>query len=109
MGLKHSTRLAYGFEIPANTDLEEIDRALGGAPDDDPDAVGYAVIGDWDAALLCTRHTVIAKNTVLRLTPDVLAPSEVLAKWEAALHDVAVRLGYADHPAPAWLVVHNYR
>lgn len=109
MGLKHSTLLAYGFEIPKDTDLEEIDRALGDEPNDDPDAVGYTVIGDWDAALLCTRFTAVAENTVLRLTPEALAPSDVFAKWDAALHDIAVRLGYPDHPAAAWLVIHNYR
>ena len=109
MGLKHTTTLAYGFEIPADTDLDRIDRALGEERNDDPDAVGYTVVGDWDKAILCTRFTAIRENTILRLTPETLAPAEQLAAWEAALHDAATRMGCPDHPAPAWLVIHNYR
>lgn len=109
MGLKNSTSLAYGFEIPTSIDLDQIDRALGEERNDDPDCVGYTVVGDWDKAVLCTRFTSVGENQVLRLTPGTLASPEQLAAWETALHDAAVRMGCADHPAPAWLVIHNYR
>ncbi|MEU8968086.1 hypothetical protein AB0D11_02225 [Streptomyces monashensis] len=109
MGLYHSTYLAYGFEIPTDIDVDDIDRALGEERNDDPDAVGYTVIGDRDKAILCTRFRAVSENKVVRLTTDALAPSDQTAAWDAALHDVAVRLGQPDHPAPAWLVVHNYR
>ena len=109
MGLYHTVGLAYGFEIPTSIDLDDIDRALGEERNDDPDCVGYLIVGDWDKAILCTRYTAVAGNEVVRLTPDALAPPDELAAWETALHDAAVRLGLTDHPAPAWLVIHNYR
>jgi len=109
MGLYRSTRLAYGFEIPATTNLDDINDALEGQPDDNPDAVGYVLVGYGDATVLCTRFTTVEENTVLRLTSDVLAAVTELAEWDAALDTVAVRLGYEDHPEPAWLVIHNYR
>lgn len=108
MGLYHSVGLAYGFEIPADTDIDAIDRALFGQPDS-PDSVGYIVVGDMDQLLLVTRYTNAEENTVVRLTPDTLAEPADLARWEASLHEAAVRLGYTGHPAPAWLLVHNYR
>jgi hypothetical protein len=108
MGLYHSVGIAYGFEIPTNTDHDDIDRALFGQPDN-ADSVGYLVIGDHDRLLLVTRVTTVAENAVVRLTPDALAQPDELAEWESALHDAAVRLGLTDHPAPAWLVIHNYR
>lgn len=109
MGLYHNVSLAYGFEIPADTDLDAIDRALGDERNDDPDAVGYTVIGDRDKAILCTRFTPVKENEVIPLIPDELASAAELAAWESALDYTAVRLGYADHPEPRWLVVHNYR
>jgi hypothetical protein len=108
MGLYHSTTLAYGFEIPADTDLGQLDRALGEERNDAPDAVGYTVVGDRDKAILCTRFRQIPENTVLRITADMASVAE-LADWDAALDYVAVRLGLTDHPAPAWLLIHNYR
>jgi hypothetical protein len=108
MGLHHSTYVAYGFEIPTSIGLDDIDRALGEERNDDPDCVGYTIVGDWDKALLCTRYTVVEENAVVRLTADTLAQPERLAAWETALHDVAVRLGCPDHPAPAWLVIHDH-
>ncbi|MBD9700697.1 hypothetical protein IHE56_01035 [Streptomyces sp. ID01-12c] len=108
MGLYHSVSLSYGFEIPARTDVDEIDRALRGQPNS-PDSVGYIVVGDRDQLLLVTRSTCVAENEVVRVTPDTLAEPTDLATWDTALHDAAVRLGLTDHPAPAWLVIHNYR
>jgi hypothetical protein len=109
MGLYHSVALAYGFEIPADTDLDQLDRVIGDGPDLLKDSVGQIVIGDFDQLLLVTRYTPTAENTVVRLTGDSLAKTDELTAWDAALHDVAVRLGHVDHPAPAWLLIHNYR
>lgn len=108
MSLHHAVDLAYGIEIPTTTDLDAIDNALSNQPT--PTAhVSYVVVGDRDQLLLVTRSTDIEENTVVRLTTDTLAQPFELATWEQALHDVAVRLGHADHPEPAWLVIHNYR
>lgn len=108
MGLYHSVSLSYGFEIPSRTDLNDLDSALQGQPNS-PDSVGYIVVGDCDRLLLVTRSTVVAENEVVRVTPDALAEPADLTVWASALHDAAVRLGLTDHPAPAWLAVHNYR
>jgi len=109
MGLYHSVGIGYGFEIPATTDLDQLDQVIGDGPDLVKDSVGHIVVGDYDRLLLVTRYTPIEENAVVRLTSDALAPAAELAVWEAALHAVAVRLGHTDHPAPAWLVIHNYR
>lgn len=108
MGLYHSVSLSYGFEIPARTDTEDIDRALSDQPNS-PDSVGYIVVGDRDQLLLVTRSTLVAENEVVRVTPDTLAEPADLAAWDTALRDAAARLGLTDHPAPAWLLIHNYR
>jgi hypothetical protein len=108
MGFYHSVSLSYGFEIPPRTDIDEIDRALFGQPNS-PDSVGYIVVGDCDRLLLVTRSTRVDENEVVRITPDTLAEPTDLTAWDTALHDAAVRLGLADHPAPAWLLIHNYR
>ena len=108
MGLYHSVSLAYGFEIPTNTDLDAIDRALGTERNDDPDCVGYTNVGDNDKAILCTRYRTVAENTIVPVTADMAAVAE-LAAWDSALHYVAVRLGHEQHPEPRWLVIHNYR
>ena len=107
MGLYHSVALAYGFEIPADTDVDAIDRACFGQ-EYTPDGVGYVVVGDCDQLLLVTRHAKAKENTVTRITAD-LATAEELAAWDAALHAVAIRLGLADHEPPGWLLIHNYR
>jgi hypothetical protein len=107
MGLYHSVNVVYGFEIPPHTDVDEIDRALQNQPYD-PDSVGYIVVGDCDQLLLATRCTRVDENAVVPLTPEFFTPPE-LADWGVALHEAAVRLGLTDHPAPAWLVIHNYR
>lgn len=112
MGLYHSVSLSYGFEIPARTGIDEIDRACDSAcsgKPNGPDSVGYIIVGDCDRLILATRSTLVAETEVVRVTPDTLAEPADLAAWDTSLHDVAVRLGLADHPAPAWLVIHNYR
>lgn len=107
MGLKRSVGIGYGFEIPNTTDLNDLDRACFGQPDS-PDSVGYIVVGDYDRLLLITRHLPVKENEVVRLGWSLAEPAD-LAAWEEALHAVAIRLGIPDHPAPAWLAVHNYR
>lgn len=109
MGLYHSVSLTYGFEIPTTTDLDALDKVIGDGPDLVKDSVGHHVVGDYDRLLLVTRFTPVDENEVVCLTGDEHAQSAELAAWDRALHDVAVRLGYTDHPQPAWLVVHNYR
>lgn len=108
MGLSHTVALGYGFEIPNDAHPEDIDRALADQPQH-PDSIGYLVIGDYDRMLLVTRCERVGENEVVRLTPDTLTAPAVLADWDNALHDTAVRLGYPDHPAPTWLVIHNHR
>ena len=108
MGLDHSVAVTYGFEIPNTTDLDSLDQVIGDGPDLVKDSVGHHVIGDYERLLLCTRFIPVKENEVLRLGWSLAEPAE-LAAWEEALHAVAVRLGLPDHPAPAWLAVHNYR
>ena len=106
MGLYHSVAISYGFEIPADTDIDTIDRACFGQPDS-PDSVGYIIVGDRDRLLLVTRHTRAKENTVTRITAD-MATAEGLKAWDAALHAVAGRLGLADHDPPGWLLIHDH-
>ncbi|MFD7705595.1 hypothetical protein [Streptomyces sp. NPDC059786] len=108
MGLYHGVGIGYGFEIPASTDLDRLDQVIGDGPDLVKDSVGHIVVGDFERLLLVTRYTPVAENEVVRLTADSLATPAELAAWEAALHGIAVRLGCADHPAPAWLLIHDY-
>lgn len=107
MGLYHSVNIVYGIEIPNRTDLNDLDRELRGQPYN-PDAVGYIVVGDCDRLILATRCVRVEENAVVSLTPDFFTPTG-LSDWGVALHEAAVRLGLADHPAPAWLLIHNYR
>ena len=109
MGLYHSVSLSYGFEIPADTDLDRLDEVIGDGPDLVKDNVGHVIVGDWERLLLVTRFTSVGENDVVRLVADSLARPEELAAWEAALHDVAVHIGQPDHPAPAWLLTHSLR
>lgn len=106
MGLYHSVGLGYGIEIPNDTDIDDIDRALFGQPNS-PDSVGYLLVGDRDKALLVTRYVRAEENTVTRLTAD-LATAEELTAWDAALHAAVDRLGLADCSTPAWLLIHDY-
>jgi predicted amino acid racemase len=107
MGLYHSVGIAYGFELPADTDLDAIDRALFGQPNT-PDSVGHLIIGDRDQLLLVTEVQQVKENTVVPLTGEYYTRPEV-TQWLIALHEAAVRIGYPDHPMPTWLVIHNYR
>lgn len=106
MGLYHSVGLGYGIEISNDTDTDDIDRALFGQPNS-PDSVGYLIVGDRDKTLLVTRYVRAEENTVTRLTAD-LATDEELTAWDAALHAAVARLGLADRPTPAWLLIHDY-
>lgn len=108
MGLYHSVALAYGFEIPADTDTDAIDRACFGQEHTE-DAVGYLVVGDRDQLLLVTRIVRAAENTVTPVAPGTHATPAEETAWVVALHDVALRLGHTDHPLPTWLLIHNYR
>lgn len=109
MGLYHSVGIAFGFEIPTDTDYDQLDKVIGDGPDLLKDSVGHITVGDGDRLLLVTRYSPIEENEVVRLTGEALAQPGELAVWEAALHDAAVRLGHPDHSAPAWLAIHNYR
>src|SRR5690606_25278260 len=108
MGLYHSVAVAYGFEIPADTDIDHLDRVIGDGPDLLKDSVGHIIVGDYDRLLLVTRYTTAEENAVVRLTAD-MATTEELAAWDAALPAVAARLDHADHEPPGWLLIHNYR
>lgn len=107
MGLYHSVDIVYGFEIPTSTDIDAIDAALSNQPTP-AGHVSYVVVGDWDRLLLVAHSIDADENTAVPITPDFFTRYEIPA-WDKALHDVAVRLGHTDHPAPAWLVIHNYR
>ena len=107
MGLYHSVGLGYGIEIPNTTDIDAIGNVLRDQPNI-PDRVGYIVVGDCDRLLLVTRYQRAEENEVVRLTGDSLAAPGELAVWEEALHAAAIRLGLTDHPAPAWLLIHDY-
>lgn len=109
MGLYHSVGIAYGFEIPTTTDPEQLDKVIGDGHNLVKDSVGHIVVGDYDRLLLVTRYERVGDNEVVQVIPDTLASVAELGAWDSALHDVAVRLGHADHPEPRWLVIHNYR
>jgi hypothetical protein len=108
MVLYHSVAVTYGFAIPTSTELDRLDNVIGDGPDLVPDSVGHIVIGDWERLLLVTRYTPVKENAVIQITAGMASAAELTA-WDAALHDVAVRLGYEDHPEPRWLIVHNHR
>ncbi len=108
MGLYHSVGIAYGLEIPNDTDLDQLDKVIGDGPDLVKDSAGRIVVGDYDRLLLVTRYAPVAENAVVQITAGMASVAELTA-WDAELHDVAVRLGHTEHPAPAWLVIHNYR
>lgn len=110
MGLYHSVSLAWGFELTDETNFDHLDKLLGDESNLLQDSVGRIVIvGDYDRLLLVTRNRRIEENAVVRLTADNHAEPDELAASTSTLHDVAVRLGYPDHPEPAWLVIHNHR
>lgn len=107
MGLYHTVVLAYGFPIPTNIDFDDIDRALKDEPVAD-DSVGYTVVGDMDQLLLTTGYTRAEENDVIALDPGLFTRPEIPA-WNTALLNAVRCLGITDHPAPTWLLIHNYR
>ncbi|MDX3520762.1 hypothetical protein [Streptomyces scabiei] len=108
MGLKNTTSLAYGFEIPATTDFEALDAVLNDQPDSDRLArVQHLYLGDFEHLFLLTACEEIEANTFARLAPDDL-DRHMQPIWETALHNMAIRLGHPDHPEPAWLVLHDH-
>lgn len=109
MGLYHSVGIAYGFEIPRDTDLEQLDKVIGDGPDLLKDSVGHIVVGDCDQMFLVTRYAPVEENAAVRLAADALATVDEMTGWNEALHAVAARLDQAAHPQPGWLVIHNYR
>jgi hypothetical protein len=98
MGLYHTVATAYGFEIP-DTDPDALTAATAGL------AAGYFLLGDRDKTLLVTAYVPFTENTVRRMEP---ADPAATAVYDEALHTAAVRLGYADHEPPAWLVLHDH-
>lgn len=108
MGLYHTTRLAYGFEVPATTDFETLDQILADQPDGQRlGRVHHLYLGDYDQLFLLTESEDIEPNTFARVTPDQLTRYEIPV-WNTVLHNMAVRLGHALHPEPAWLVLHDH-
>lgn len=108
MGLYHTVDIAYGIEIPATLDIEDIENALSDQPSK-PDAVTFIIVGDLDRLLLVTRCTLAAENTVTAITPGTLATVDEMTAWNEALAAAAARIGQAAHPQPGWLLIHNYR
>jgi hypothetical protein len=108
MGLQHSTYKAYGFEIPTSTDFDALDTVLNDQPDSDRLArVQHLYLGDFEVLFLLVACEEIEENTFARLAPDDL-DRHMQPIWETALHNMAVRLGHAMHPEPAWLVLHDH-
>lgn len=108
MGLYHTTRVAYGFEIPANTDFEALETVLANQPDGERlGRVHSAYLGDFEQLFLLAESEEVEANTFARITPDHFARYEIPV-WNTVLHDIAVRLGHVLHPEPAWLVLHDH-
>jgi hypothetical protein len=108
MGLYHSTYVGYGFEIPATVDFDQLDAVI----TDQPDAellgrVWHQYVGDFERLFLLTACEEVKENAVVRIeSADFTRPET--GGWIAALHNIAVRLGHAEHPLPTWLVLHDY-
>ena len=108
MGLQHSTYVAYGFEIPTTTDFEQLDQVLAEQPDGERlGRVQRLYLGDYEQLFLLTALDEIEENTFARITAAHFERPELPA-WNAALHNIAVRLGHEQHPEPAWLVLHDH-
>lgn len=108
MALYHSTYRAYGFEIPATTDSERLDKVLNDQPDGERlGRVQHTYLGDYERLFLLTTCEEIEENTFTRITAADLERYE-LPVWNTVLHNVAVRLGHELHPEPAWLLIHDY-
>jgi hypothetical protein len=108
MGLYHSTYKAYGFEIPATTDFEQLDQVLADQPDGERlGRVQHTYLGDFERLFLLAVCEEIEANDFARITADDCQRYE-LPVWNTVLHDTAVRLGHEQHPEPTWLLLHDY-
>lgn len=108
MGLQHSTYKAFGFEIPSTTDFDAIDEAMAEQPEPEPDRrVHHQYLGDFERLFLLVAVQEVEANTTAAVTSADFARYELPA-WTTALHQMAVRLGHAEHPPPAWLVLHDH-
>lgn len=105
MGLYHSTYRAYGFEIPPTTDFEQLDEILADQPDNR--RVEHTYLGDFERLILHTVCEEIEPNTLATITPADFTRYEIPV-WNTTLHGMAVRLGHAEHPPPAWLLLHDH-
>lgn len=99
MSLHHTVGTARGLEVPNTVSVDDLTAATAGLP------VGYYLVGDRDMTLLVTAYVPVGPNTVARLTPERLDPTD---GFDRSLHTAAVRLGLDDHEPPAWLVIHDY-
>lgn len=104
MGLYHSTYVAYGVEIPATTDFEQLDQVLA---EQGRDRVEHTYLGDYQRLFLLTESTEVEENTAVAIASNAYARYEIPA-WNKALHAIAVRLGHEQHPLPTWLVLHDH-
>jgi hypothetical protein len=107
MGLQHSTYKAYGFEIPATTDFDAIDKAMADQPEQPGGGVHHQYLGDFERLFLLVASEDIEENTACAITAADFTRYEIPA-WNTALHRMAVRLGHETHPEPAWLVLHDH-
>lgn len=108
MGLYHSTYRAYGFEVPSTTDFERLDTVLADQPDGERlGRVEHTYLGDFEQLFLHTVCEEVKENEFARVTLADCQRYE-LPVWNTVLHNIAVRLGHAHHPEPAWLVLHDY-
>lgn len=107
MGLYHSVDIAYGIEIPIDTDIDAIDHAINNQSNP-AERISYIVVGDYDRLFLAAHSVDVDENAVTALTPDFFARYETPA-WDDALHAMAIRVGCSEHPQPGWHVIHNYR
>ncbi len=107
MGLYHSVYRAYGFAIPA-VDIDTLDTALADQPDAERlGRIHHQYLGDFEKTFLLAESTEVEACDFARLTPGDFARYEIPV-WNRVLHDMAVRLGHAEHPEPAWLLIHDY-
>ncbi|MBQ0974522.1 hypothetical protein KBZ00_25840 [Streptomyces sp. RK31] len=107
MGLYHSVYRAYGFEIPTTTDFERLDAVLADQPDGERlGRVQHLYLGDFERLFLLAVCNQVGPADFARVTADDYQRYE-LPVWNTVLHDMAVRLGQAAHPEPAWLLLHD--
>ena len=105
MGLHHTTSVGYGFEIPVTVDFEHLGEVLADQPEGRQ--VQHTYLGDFERLFLLADSKEVEACDFARLTPDDFTRYEIPV-WNTALHNMAVRLGHALHPEPAWLVLHDH-